>query len=383
MRSGKAGRRRFRNVNGLCYCTTLSVRLLVLEVIVRYGIPQVLCALWLIGSFDVLAAEIAGLFETEVAVQARDEAARGADMLRALQQVLSRLVTTDLLQSDKLRSIQDHAQAYVLQYGYVDAPAAEGQAAPRQVLRVVFDEPKLTAALRERGVSIFGAQRPDVLAWIAVTDGQQQQLVSGDSMPEIGSVLREVARERGLPLLLPLMDLSDQQNLSFDDVWAGNDERIRQASMRYDAKAVLAGRLQRQAGGGWDANWRFYQPGAVNAWQGSHATVAEALQLGLRGVYDRLAAQHASARPAKSKVDLQVSGIVSLENFVRVVEYLQSLSSVRSVDWLRVEPDAVLFRLGIDGDRSTLEEALSPGLVLQPAAPEQTTAEMNYRLASP
>ncbi len=358
--------------------------MLVLEVIVRFGVPQVFCVLWLSVSLIVPAAELAGLYEAEIDVQAKDDASRSVDIRRALEQVLSRLITADALQSDKVRPVLDNAQAFVRQYGYLDRPAGAGQSGdPAQSLRIVFDETKLTAALRDRGIAVFGAQRPDVLAWIAVEDQQQQQLVSADSLPEFDAALNAAARERAVPVMLPLWDLSDQQALSFNDVWSANDERIRQASLRYGAKAVLAGRLQHRADGAWEGTWRFYRPGGVSAWNGQYPALPQAMQAGMQGAYNELATHLASARPATTNVDLQVSGIGSLADFVRVVDYLQSLSSVRSVDWLLIQPDAVEFRLAINGDKSTLDESLAPGLVLQPTAGIQGGSEMIYRLATP
>ena len=54
----------------------------------------------------------------------------------------------------------------------------------------------------------------------------------------------EIADKRGLPLAFPLLDTTDLQGVTFSDIWGGFDERIINASKRYDANSILIGRIR-------------------------------------------------------------------------------------------------------------------------------------------
>ena len=339
----------------------------------------VLCLLCLFGA-PANGAEIRTLYQAEVVTSGTDEGARNQDIRRALQLVLGRIVSPAALASRPAGAILDKAVNYVLSYEYESRPASDSSSAKTELLRVNFDQPRLTDALRQKGINVWGEQRPEILLWLAVGDEQRREWFLPEAMPEIDRQLKLAAEQKGLPYALPLLDLTDQQNLSVEDVWSGADERIRAASARYEAADALAGRISKSAENGWEAVWRLYQPSAAPAsWQGRYGSLAEAMQAGFAGAYAKLSERYIPKVTGETRLQLRVTGISSLADVSKVANYLGSLSLIKSVEWLRVEPSQAVFRLVARGDRTAVEQAFALGKMLQPAEDEGFSG-MNYQL---
>jgi len=70
-------------------------------------------------------------------------------------------------------------------------------------------------------VPIWGKQRPSTLVWLVVEDEGGRRLIGTDEESEYLSVLKERASVRGIPMLIPLLDLEDNARLKPSDVWGG------------------------------------------------------------------------------------------------------------------------------------------------------------------
>ena len=93
------------------------------------------------------------------------------------------------------------------------------------------------------------------------------RLVSGDSTPEIVDLLEQASIKLGVPILFPLMDLEDQQKISFTDIWGGFSGAIHDASERYATEALLVGRILQARNGLWSARWNLYDTQGELQWQ--------------------------------------------------------------------------------------------------------------------
>jgi hypothetical protein len=339
-----------------------------------------LISLWLIAVYpNLMAAEVKGLFRMDVAVQSKDESTRNEDIRRALEQVLKRLVRTDAMQSKAIRSMLEKPDHFVLQYEYITKSDADS---PLDYLRVDFDSPRINDTLRKSNISPWGEQRPEVLVWLSIEDNAEKSIFVADQMPEIDRALHAVAEENGLPVTVPLWDLTDRQSLSLDDLDSGNGERIRQASARYETNAVLAGRLLHRPEGTWDATWRLYLPNFDETWQGNFPDLREALRSGTSKTYTHLAERFIPRSTQETSLELKVMGLSSLDAIDRATSYLGRLSQVKKLEWTRVAADYALFKLYVLGDRASLEETLALGRVLRPAANEDRQfSGLTYQLA--
>lgn len=327
--------------------------------------------LWLFPVLGILAvpavraAEAVALYEAQVPVQGQGAAERGDALRHALAEVLVKLSGDRTAPKNAaLSRLLKDAPRFVLEYRY--QAAAEEQAAPgEQRLWVRFDGEAVEQEIRKAGMPVWGRMRPATLVWLAVDDGGQRFLIAGGAHAAAATELRAAALRRGVPLLLPLMDLEDQDRLRPDDVWNGSRETVLSASVRYRPEAVLAGRMREERPGVWVAHWTFYQQGAASEWT-TRGTEAKAVADGIDRTADALAAPLAvhAGGTQPSGLMLQVSDVRSAEEYARTLRYLTGLGPVSRVQVTRVEGSTVTFQLEVRGDRHVLERAIASGNIL-------------------
>ncbi|MGZ8219654.1 DUF2066 domain-containing protein [Methylomagnum sp.] len=310
---------------------------------------------------SALAMATAGLYRADLPVQNKDEPTRADAFRRGLNQVLKRVVRPEDLASGTVKSLLAKPESVVLQFEY-PGETREG----RPILRVDFDAARLAQLLGKRGIGVWGAERPDILAWIAIEDSQPPRIFSQEQSPELDRLLSERAAEYGLSVTVPLGDLTDEQALNTGDIATGNAERIRMASVRYEAPVILAGRLVSKPGGGVEADWRLYQGSKEDRWQGKSKDTGEAIGAGVTELYTRLASRSIPRTLAVSTQALRVVGIASLDDANRVTAYLNKLSPVTKVEWQAAGADDASFRVSVRGGREMLEQTLALGTLLRP-----------------
>lgn len=324
-------------------------------------------ARWLAGLLVVLAAlsapAEAALHEATVPVADRSEAARQQAVRQALAEVLARLSgDPSLPQQAGSAPLLAEAGRYLQQYQYEGS-----ETAGTLMLRAGFDAAALEAQLRQQGLVLWGRERPPLLVWLAVDDGQRRYLLGADDADPVLAELRAAARREALSLILPLLDLEDQSLVSFSGVWRGDLESVHLASQRYRAQAVLMGGLQRSADG-WKARWALRHAGRDSVWQSGAADLAGTLEQGFGKAATGLTVRAAAAplTQDQARLALVVDGVASLADYARVNAYLQGLAPVRGAELVAMEGRRMELLVDVRGGAAGLDQALNAGGVLEP-----------------
>jgi len=336
----------------------------------RRCLPVAGILLGLLLSGEGLAARVAGLYETEIPVAGSEAAQRNRAIGDALKQVLTKVTGSRKLNRLKgIDKLHKQAPGYVLQYSYRMDSAADGEPAQRY-LRVSFDPGAINRLLQQQGLPVWSENRPTILIWLGSEQKGRRSLLQPDPESPVVAGMQQAARERGLPILFPLMDLEDQAQLQVADLWGDFEGNIRTASERYSPDMILTGRLVQVDKRLWRGQWRLYQPQAVISFQNQGATrkqlAADAMQL----AGDRLARLFApvpeSGIGEQNTVRLRVSGVVSLEQFAAVQRLLDGQRSMERWSIVAVEPDAVTIDLHGRSSVQALQQILAVGGVLEP-----------------
>jgi len=309
------------------------------------------------------------LFEADVPVAGQQPDLRTAYMKTALQEVLVRVTgQPDVLNRGSVRAMLDSPERFVQQYRYYTVP---GSTPPRLMLRVNFDGGSIQQALRQQGVAYWGrTERPEILLWLAVEDAGTRYIVSAQDNSDAARVLQEAARQRGIPLLLPLMDLEDQSQVRFADVWGGFFDGLLTASARYKPGDVMIGRLNRDdASGGWQARWNMRNGGDSGSWRGNGDRLGDVLRAGVDSLSERLASGFAVAEAGSVAgiTRITVEDVNTLAAFARVDDYLSSLTAVRRLALERVDGSTLQYALQLAGSLDGLTQTIAIGTVLEPS----------------
>ena len=327
------------------------------------------------------AVRVPGLYEAEVAVPDQSNSARVQGVVNALRSVIIKL-TGDRGAPEKaeVALILRAAERYLLQYRYQqEEPAAAPTGAPLSpALRLwaQFSQAALERDLRGAGLSIWGAERPSTLAWLAVDDGDGWYWAGSDRSDGTVQALMEAhARGRGLGLIFPLHDLDDDARLGAAAVAAADSAAIRQASERYHPDAVLAVAIDAAAPGNGRARWTLLLGSETEQWS---TEADETLSAGIDALADRLARRYATtgAGAEQTGVTVNIIAVNSAAGYARALHYLTSLNSVTDVQVSEVDGDKVTFVISAYGGADAVRQSVTLGRVLEPASGPDNT----YRL---
>jgi len=302
-----------------------------------------------------------------------------------LQQVLLKVVgSRGALDTADLTSLLPKTTNLIEQYQYyVTNIDSEDLTAPETFdLWLRFNPTSLDAELNRLNLPIWGHSRPEILIWLAIDDSGQRSMLGSDSENmEIPLLLEQAADNRGMPLLLPLMDLQDQEQLNFSDIWGDFSEPVLQASQRYGAPVVLTGRMSRVAEDSWNIRWRSFYAGETEQWQ-SQGDMNSALQAGIYVVTDSLADRFTQLTQNQNEqsITLQVSGVNNFTDYSRVLDYLKKLQSASDVRVTEIDKAQLTVSLNYAGQAEALNELISIGRILEKDFIGTQTEVLGYRL---
>jgi hypothetical protein len=324
------------------------------------------CLLWLLPALAVAAAG-QDLYTAEVTVSDQTAAVRAAALQSALGEVLVRVAGQNaVLDTEPARAMLKDPSRLVQQYRYFSGSETP---VPQLRLWVRFDGEAIRQSLQQQGLAYWGTERPDTLTWLAVEDRGRRYVVSATDDSDVRRQIETAATGRGVPVLFPLMDLEDQSRVRFSDIWGGFFDNVLTASERYSTSAVLIGRLNRSASGGWAARWYLQVAGTPSAWTDSRQQLEELARQGIADAADILASRFAVAPASGSsdRLSITVSGIDSLADYARTGNYLASLTSVADVQVEQVAASGVRYALQLHGSLQDLTRIITIGTVLEPA----------------
>ena len=303
----------------------------------------------------VYAVDIGDLFSAEVTLDDAAEDPRGDAYKAALAEVLVRVSGSAISANEKvIDELFPVPSAYITQF----------RSDAEDALWVSFDGEAIEAVLRNAGLTVWGPDRPLTLIWLAVDwgYGEREIIATRDAdwiMEQSRSIDRnrllrkrmlEAAEKRGLPLVFPLLDTTDLQDLTFSDIWGGFDERVIKASKRYEADSILIGRIRPESSQ--PNRWSYFFEGENWAWTGPPEMI-------VAQVADLLAAEFAVGGNAPlEEVELYVSGIETVDAFGLIQNLLTEVSLIEGFRISEVAGDTVKYQVEVRGGVKRLRRAL-------------------------
>ena len=303
-------------------------------------IPRVLALCCAVVSAHGTAAPLSDLYKVREPLASQQPEVRDEALRKALDTLVLRLTGENQSDHDAVAQLRKDPQQLVSRYSY------EGNA-----VIVNFDPTTTERALRSAGLSLWGADRPSILTWWLTESADGSQLV-GDAQ-EGAAVLQAAAQHRGLPLRLPLADLSEQLAATADTLGARESQELRDLSDRYDADGLLAV-VARKSDEAWEANWHLsvadkQAQGKVDG--ESRAAVADKVML---AVSTFLAPQYRVAPGATSEITLEVLG-ADVSRFAELDRLLEPFGAQLQ----RVESDRLVYRLRASAEQLKAQLALA------------------------
>ncbi len=351
--------------------------------------------------------QVEGLYEYRVVVENESDAERNRAFRDALEAVLLKVTgERRWLQSPVLQQAIGNAQSYVEAISYsseveeilpdvivqdqrgVEITNFSVSSVPenreQRYIDVSFAQSLLDDLLASADIPIWDSNRPSVLVWMALQNNEGgRSMMTADSNPQIISLMKNFAAERGLPIIFPVLDFEDRRALTEDAVWALDEEAIRNASDRYGADSVLSGRLHFTVSGELVGLWQFIFQGQVEVFDGFDEELAPYLNEPLDRITNQLASYFAIVPETGSLqiVRLRVEGIKNLSAYSALLTYIGSLGLVENVSTAEFDGQRLELNLRLLGDAQQLHEVIALDRDLLPITNTQRASEsvQHYR----
>ncbi|MCX4188171.1 DUF2066 domain-containing protein [Methylophaga sp. OBS4] len=332
------------------------------------------------------AAEVNNLYQSQTSVSSRDEQERDQLTPQLLREVILKVVgNRAALDAVDLTPILSNSGQYRQQYQYerMTALSADLTRPDDLALVLTFNANSVNQALKDLGLPIWGAIRPDVLVWIALEQANNKQVLGLENVPQdIINPLNVAADKRGLPLLLPLMDLQDQAQLTFNDIWTGDDAAVQSASQRYGADVLLTARVTVTDSGS-QIRWQADINGERERWQ-SQGDLTQAIQQGIGVLADRMARRYTqvvTATADEQRLVMQITDVNDYADFSRLMAYLNQLEYITDIRVINLSEQKLDLDIAFNGNWQVLQRTLSVGrMLLEENSFDSNNAGKHYRL---
>ncbi|MFB0980385.1 MAG: DUF2066 domain-containing protein [Alteromonadaceae bacterium] len=349
----------------------------------RYFIVLVVVLSHFFASMHVSAVEVKNLYNAKVIVHSQTDSERK----RALQQAMGAVVLKvggqqELLKNSTIRKGLKNYSRYIANYRYQ-------RDADKTVLLVTFDERKINQLFEQANVPIWGSLRPQILLWLVEENGLRRTIISNathlsfsDNTPSqrrynLPESVEQFSTSRGLPILMPLIDLTDMNTISTFDVWGRFAEQVQKASQRYNPESIIIIRLSNSSlvpqqesyekieacllcqdkAQSYALDWSFiadaqrYNRDKIGLQIFGDISFGTApdklLQQALSVISDKIYQKYALNSGVDNDYIIDVANISSLEGFIEVVRFLEQLSSVKSVKLLKASGNNRRFELSL------------------------------------
>lgn len=287
------------------------------------------------------AEQLRGLYQVREPVSGQQAEERAAALQRAFDTLLLRLTgDAEAGKRQAVAALRDDPQQLISKYGY------EGEH-----IVVEFDPGTTERSLRRAGVSLWGTNRPTLLAWWLNERVEGTQLL-GDGQ-DSAAPLRAAAQHRGLPLRLPLADLSEQLMATPDAFGANSRQALGDASERYDADVLLAV-LARETDSAWQAQWRVWLDDEERDGKAEAETLEALADAVLLAVSQYLAPRYVVAPGAASDITLEIIG-ADVARFAELDRLLEPFGG----SLLRVESDRLVYRVNASPEQLRAQLSLA------------------------
>lgn len=318
-------------------------------------------------SLPALALTKVNLYQTEVVIDEQQDNADAAARIAGMQQVIVRAtgdkesVNNEVIQ----KALRQNSQ-YLNQISY----AQQGDA---KTLRMGFSGQHIRSLLTQAQLPFWPENRANLLVWLVEESNYDRSITWEHANTPLLRQLKASAQLRGLPLIVPVGDFDDITGVQISDLWGGFAQPISLASQRYPTDAVLVVRAQ-----GSNLRWTLYDQNAGNmiaapktpmSGQASGQNAAADMVDELSDYYAQKGAVMVNSESSEAVLAsfTPVNGAVS---FFTLEDRLKRLSSVASLDILKIQGNEVIFKVHLLASESQFQqEVLRMGRVVTREAP--------------
>lgn len=340
----------------------------------------VITALLLMASPLALAVRVHSIYQAEVPVASRSAEVKAKAVQEGLAQVFVKVSGNSHIveNTPSLKSSLEHADKLAQEYSY-SSPTNMDKATP-YLLTIRFDVEAVNRLLKGASVPVWGQNRPLILVLLAY-EGPGHPVDLVDSSTNVQQVtLKKSAKLRGVPVILPVMDVADLADLSVDDVVNQSITPLQKAAQRYASNAILIGHVT-EADANYSSKWQLVLGDDKWSWNVDGKSLQEVTNGVINNVADTLAGRYSivMSDAVQSQLTLKITGIKEQSELLQLMKYLQHLSPVADVQLKTVAGEDVTLDVSLRGNKQSFIQAVSLGKNMEPVTGNSEPDTLLYK----
>uniref|UniRef100_Q0HW60 DUF2066 domain-containing protein n=1 Tax=Shewanella sp. (strain MR-7) TaxID=60481 RepID=Q0HW60_SHESR len=337
--------------------------------------PSLLAFLYCLFTVNSLqAVEVSKLDEADVPVTSRSVPERNKALKAALEKVIIKNTGTARSLDNGVIQLQlANPDALLSQYGYVEQ---NGQL----LLKANFEHRRIITLLRQAQLPVWGIQRPLTLFWVAMPSEGDTILLGDSSTLDERQAFNTFSDERGIPVLLPILDLDELMGINPNDVKGMFADIVSSVSGRYQADFLALVAIE-PAGNQVRYRLNLYTKATIDSltplfsFNGTAENSAQAITAMMAALGDYYFTKYAIADSGE-QVGASVTfvNIDKMAQLVEVEKYLKQLSAVKNATLSRIQGNTATFSLDLFGSQTDFERLLSLEPRISVVAPGEFSA---------
>jgi len=347
-----------------------------------------------LSSTQLKAVEVKDLYQASVAINSQNSRDRSSALKKALAAVMIKVGgQRSVLENKVIKTSLNNYGSYLSQYRYQQKSLqiADEQGNNKQLFLVAsFNSEKINQLFQQANLPLWGSLRPQVLLWLIDEQGLTRNIISNSSESNLPFMINEFSAQRGLPIMMPLMDLTDANQIKLSDLWGRFQQPIKDASNRYQAEAIAVMRISNSSLVSLDyideedieasncgllcsqpqskevdyvLDWSLLDWSLIKGqqklskqYQGDEPQAL--LKQGLADITELIYQRYALSTTSQNDFVIEVANVDSMTTYVDVFDFLNELSSVKTVTLISAKGSAKHFNLQLVGSKEALLASL-------------------------
>lgn len=322
------------------------------------------------------AIKVDSLYKSTVPVTSQATAERNQATQQALEQVMIKVSgNAQIINNPKLKTNLAAADSLIQQFSYTP------QTTPNfpYLLEIEFDPSGVNQWLRDAGAAVWGQNRPLISTWVTYqAPGHEADIINSDATNQMGALLKQTADKRGLPLVFPVMDIQELNQINAKDILDMSVAKITEAAKRYSGDAILIGHIT-QTKSDISSQWKLVLGSNQWDWNLTGKTITDIISPLVNNVTNTLATRFAvvTTQVAQKDITLQVSGVTHPRDYAQLTRYLSHVTSVSNVEITKIlSGDVVILKISLRSSPESFYQALTLDKKLTPVTTTNTANTM-------
>ncbi|PCI71559.1 MAG: hypothetical protein COB38_05580 [Gammaproteobacteria bacterium] len=334
-----------------------------LSLFYTYRIYLALIILLMVGNI-AKAVEISNIYQVDIPVKEQSNNARWKASLEGLKLVLVRRSGSQrILNSNEASEAFKKVTSYLQSSQYSREEEVIDEY--KYIISLYFEPRLIDELIKRANQSLWDINRPVSILWLAHEEVDQYSTLYRRIITEneneiiINDLISKNSKRRGVPVILPLMDLDDSLLVSQSDVWGRFPEAIVEASNRYSVDSIIIGKIY-QRSELWFGQFTYFNQSKNISFEYQSDNVDLIYKQMFDGLAETLCEQYCVTQTVSAGHELLIGieNITNFEIFQKIKNYLSDLSAVRQVDVVNIHQDEILFRLSLLSNEKVVIESL-------------------------